>query len=593
MERSSPIPDSQRVLAAIVLTDAVSFSARMSIDEEGTLRLIQRDLQLMGDLCEQYNGQVLKSTGDGLLLSFSSAVQAVSCGQEIQAQLADLSKDCSPGDYLQHRIGIHLGDVLFSHSDVLGNGVNIAARLQTQSVPGGICMSQTVYDVVKARLDLNAVFLGPLRLKNIHEPVPAYQIPPVGEATVATVPQEPLTQWGVSNPLDIAVTQLQQDANHWRIKKLIFSVCQNVWENDPAVLARFDLTELIRTLLQRYPHLDSLQTAFNGVIARLNRQGEYLAVASRILALMQPVYKQQAQAKKDEETAVTAGESNYQKVAMRLESSIQAVRIKKLLYTITTDTWENDVAALDQHPLDLLVATVHQMAPTVKNLQYHLERIIKRLNRQERYTRIADTIIEAFQPLYGIDEGTILSVAPNHRAASEMTAMTTESNAGSPTETREDTDYDPSMGDTLTTNTRLAAEERSPQDGTIAYTEPRSLPVALDPLQPRKRDRANLFALRLEIMRYTPPLRAKILLLSTIRSPFTFSHQDWITLKEKTLDDLIQDIFRYCPNFSDLESKLTIISHCLDNAHENTQAAGAILQAMKPYYAPTGPSAAP
>ncbi|MEB3268146.1 MAG: adenylate/guanylate cyclase domain-containing protein [Leptolyngbya sp.] len=582
MENRSATPDNHRALAAIVLTDAVGFSARMSIDEGGTLRLIQRDLKMMESLCEQYQGQVLKSTGDGLLMAFSSAVQAVSCSQAIQVQLAELAEGCDPGDYLQHRIGIHLGDVLFSHSDVLGNGVNIAARLQTQSVPNGICMSQTVYDVVKARLDLKAVFLGPLRLKNIHEPVPAYQIPPLGEETIATTPQEPLTQWGTADPLTTAITQLEQDPNHWRIKKLIFGTSQNVWENDPTVLSRFDLRELLQTLTQRYGGLDALQTAFNGIIARLNRQGEYLAVASRILAVVQPIYDQQSQARGAEETAITAGESGYQRVAQQLNASPQAARLKKLLHAITTDTWESNVAVLDQHGLDFLVATAHQMAPTLKELRYHLERIIRRLNHQDRYTRIAQILVDAFQPLYRTDEeGTYLAMDEEGTTLRDATAL-----AAAETE--------PSQGDTLVTATRITSGESPLADGTIAYPEPRSTPAS-SPASALNQgcDRTNLFALRLEIMRYTSPLRAKILLLSTIRSPFTFSHQDWLTLKEKTLDDLIQDIFHYCPTFHDLESKLTIISHCLDNAHENTQAAGAILQAMKPYYDATSSLSAP
>ncbi|MEL7313782.1 MAG: hypothetical protein AAFN08_02385, partial [Cyanobacteria bacterium J06559_3] len=92
MNLSTAQSTTQRALAAIVLTDAVSFSARMSVDEEGTLNLIQRDLQLMADLCDRYGGQVLKSTGDGLLMSFSSAAQAVSCSQEIQKELTNRSE---------------------------------------------------------------------------------------------------------------------------------------------------------------------------------------------------------------------------------------------------------------------------------------------------------------------------------------------------------------------------------------------------------------------------------------------------------------------------------------------------------------------
>lgn len=166
----------QRVLAAIVFTDGVSFSARMAVDEENTLRILQRDLELMARLCQEREGQVLKTTGDGLMMYFTSAVQAVECAVEIQQAIAQAASDLPPQDVMAHRIGIHLGDVFFSETDVMGSGVNIAARLQTKADPGGICISQTVYDVVKNQLDLKTTYLGPQELKNIRDPIPVYQI---------------------------------------------------------------------------------------------------------------------------------------------------------------------------------------------------------------------------------------------------------------------------------------------------------------------------------------------------------------------------------------------------------------------------------
>ncbi|MBD2461426.1 protein kinase [Oscillatoria sp. FACHB-1407] len=168
----------QRTLAAIVFTDGVNFSARMSTAEEHTLDLMNRDISIMRRLCVQFSGQVLKSTGDGLMMYFSSAVQAVSCALEIQKTIADSGSRLSPSDVLMHRIGIHLGDVFFRQEDAMGNGVNIAARLQTCASPGGICISQTVFDVVSSQLSLNAEYLGELELKNIQHPIPAYNITP-------------------------------------------------------------------------------------------------------------------------------------------------------------------------------------------------------------------------------------------------------------------------------------------------------------------------------------------------------------------------------------------------------------------------------
>jgi class 3 adenylate cyclase len=167
---------SQRTLAAIVFTDVVSFSARMHTDEVGTLKLLQRDFAEMRRLCAEHEGEVLKTTGDGLLLTFTSAVQAVACALAMQRQFAAEAKDPAAGAVLQHRIGIHLGDVLVQDKDVMGDGVNIASRIQSEAEPGGICISQTVYDVVKNKLQMQVVSLGPRDLKNIAQAMPVYRL---------------------------------------------------------------------------------------------------------------------------------------------------------------------------------------------------------------------------------------------------------------------------------------------------------------------------------------------------------------------------------------------------------------------------------
>jgi len=173
---SSGRPANQRTLAAIVFTDVVNFSARMQSDELGTLKLLQRDFEEMRRICAEHQGAVLKTTGDGLLLTFTSAVQAVACALVMQRQFAAEAKTLGAGQALQHRIGIHLGDVLVHDQDVMGDGVNIASRLQAEAEPGGICISQTVYDVVKNKLEMNVVSLGARELKNISHAMPVYQL---------------------------------------------------------------------------------------------------------------------------------------------------------------------------------------------------------------------------------------------------------------------------------------------------------------------------------------------------------------------------------------------------------------------------------
>jgi class 3 adenylate cyclase len=192
MEYNPPAPPGpgQRSLAAIVFTDVVSFSARMQADEETTLRLLQRDFGEMREACMQHHGAVLKSTGDGLLLYFSSAVQAVACALAMQRAFALQAKNRDAKENLVHRIGIHLGDVFVNDKDVMGDGVNIAARLQAEAEPGGICISQTVYDVVRNKLALQVTRLGPRELKNISQAIPIYKLLLEAQA-MGTVVEEP------------------------------------------------------------------------------------------------------------------------------------------------------------------------------------------------------------------------------------------------------------------------------------------------------------------------------------------------------------------------------------------------------------------
>ncbi|MDQ5977577.1 MAG: Adenylate/guanylate cyclase protein [Verrucomicrobiota bacterium] len=170
-----PIPG-QRTLAAIVFTDVVGFSAHMQKDEETTLRLLKQDFDTMRELCTQHEGAVLKSTGDGLLMYYASAVQAVASALAIQRTFAEQAKSRPADKNLMHRVGIHLGDVFVDKEDVMGDGVNIAARLQAEAEPGGICISQTVYHVVRNKLALQVTRLGPRELKNISQSIPIYKL---------------------------------------------------------------------------------------------------------------------------------------------------------------------------------------------------------------------------------------------------------------------------------------------------------------------------------------------------------------------------------------------------------------------------------
>lgn len=166
----------QRMLAAVMFTDVVEFSRLVGEDEVRSLRLVQRDLRAIHEICGRFSGKVIKLTGDGCLAFFTSGVHAVECAQQIQRQFLEQAQYLPAKEVLRHRIGIHLGDVFVNNTDVLGDGVNIAARLQGEAPPGGICISQALYEVVRTRLSLHTQEVGPRRLKNIAEDVMIYQV---------------------------------------------------------------------------------------------------------------------------------------------------------------------------------------------------------------------------------------------------------------------------------------------------------------------------------------------------------------------------------------------------------------------------------
>ena len=198
METTPPFPivSSQRQLSVIMFTDAVSYSARMNVHEVATLHRLERDTEAMRRVIGSHAGTVLKSTGDGLLIQFVSAVQAVACAQEIQRHFASLTDPAFAQSALRYRIGVHLGDVFVGNGDVMGDGVNIAARLVGQAPPGGIVISHMVYDVLKNKLPLHVQRMGPQQLKNIGESLVLYRVlldepqaaVPVTPASVPAVP---------------------------------------------------------------------------------------------------------------------------------------------------------------------------------------------------------------------------------------------------------------------------------------------------------------------------------------------------------------------------------------------------------------------
>jgi adenylate cyclase len=168
----------KRKLAAILAADVVGFSRLTGSDEEGTLaRLRTLWSDLIAPTISVHNGRVVKRTGDGSIIEFRSVVDAVRCAVEVQNGMVERNAGLPPERRIDFRVGIHLGDVVEeSDGDLMGDGVNIAARLEGIAKPGAICLSEDAYRQVKSRLDLAVRDLGPTQLKNIAEPIRTYLV---------------------------------------------------------------------------------------------------------------------------------------------------------------------------------------------------------------------------------------------------------------------------------------------------------------------------------------------------------------------------------------------------------------------------------
>jgi adenylate cyclase len=166
----------ERTLATILSADVAEYSRLMAEDEEQTLRTFRGHRQVFDSLVAMHRGRIFNTAGDAVLAEFPSAVDAVRCATEIQSALRTRNDQLPPNRQVRFRIGINLGDVMVQEGDLLGDGVNVAARLQSAAEPGGVCISGTVYDQIRNKLSLSFVSLGERTFKNIPQPVRTFSI---------------------------------------------------------------------------------------------------------------------------------------------------------------------------------------------------------------------------------------------------------------------------------------------------------------------------------------------------------------------------------------------------------------------------------
>jgi TolB-like protein/class 3 adenylate cyclase len=194
----------ERRLAAILAVDVAGYSRLMGADEEGTLAALRAVRRELGDpKIAEHRGRIVKTTGDGLLVEFASVVDAMRCAVELQREMLARNAGTPEERRIEFRMGINLGDIIVEDDDIFGDGVNVAARLETLAEPGGICVNRVVRDQVRDKLDVAFEDLGEQQVKNIARPVRAFRV--VAEAKPVPEPSAPPPALALPDKPSIAV----------------------------------------------------------------------------------------------------------------------------------------------------------------------------------------------------------------------------------------------------------------------------------------------------------------------------------------------------------------------------------------------------
>jgi len=176
MVENAQIGDQQRRLTTILAADVVNYSGLMARDEKATLSRLKQYRRVFEDMFGRHGGRLFNTAGDSILAEFGSAVEAVRCAIAIQDELRLLNSASDAEGQMQFRIGVNIGDVLVEDGNLYGDGVNVAARLESLAEPGGICTAASVVELVKSKVSFAFEDLGPQTVKNIPEPIRAYKM---------------------------------------------------------------------------------------------------------------------------------------------------------------------------------------------------------------------------------------------------------------------------------------------------------------------------------------------------------------------------------------------------------------------------------
>ncbi len=574
-----------RSLTAILFTRATNLALASPAEQATVMSVLQRDFKLMRQLCRQYRGQVLKSIGESLLMTFSSGTNAVTCALKIQEQLVKISHENPHQFALQHSIGMHLGEVFITESDVMGNEVNIAMQLQAEVPSGGLCISQPLYEVVKLSANLLIKPLGERPLKGTSTSLELYQVFPeslTSSGTVEVIPeilldldwQEPFQIHSPDTTLQLRERVAQSLERHpaaSRMKRLLLFACRNTWESHPQVIQNISFAQILGELQERILIFGSLQATLQLLVSRLNKKDEYLESLQVILQTVKPLYD----SFHPELTTL------YNQIAQRLEHHPSNERIRKLLIWAIREHWERDLEVLRATQLVELFPELTLRAPNPAQLQTLLHRATQSLNKPAEYQAIADLICQALTPLYDQLQGIDTAGFPAN-AIPKSTAKATTQQLG-----------DLRSQPHLSVPPVFPLEPQSKNPPTFVVTPfdppapmPAPMPASLNTQigsrsLPEQLSSEQMFTLRYSLMQRANPLRLKALLYSTLNEPISFNDRSWFVLQKYSIDSLLSQLIRQYDTLEELSHALQRVVMAQSPGEEYLQIMETLLRALE------------
>jgi len=361
----------------------------------------------------------------------------------------------------------------------------------------------------------------------------------------------------ISQPLIQAV---EQQYHSMMMKKLLFATCRNYWENDRSTLSSTRMGELIAELRQSQPTISAVRDQLNRVVDGLNKPEKYYPVAQQLLGKISQIYGETLEdplatslSSKLQQTSMNSSliqSSQIAEITQNLEQDKNANRIHKMLFALTKHRWENNSETLSNYPLAQLIQEIYQNYPDLERVGINLFKIVKGLNKQGTYSKVAANIITQLAKLYGSEV--------------ELDKFKSLVNISKKT----------------TTHTKSTESKTSSQSK--VKTETRKHNFDYNPYQVRQR-----------IMQYTNPLRVKMLLYYSLNSsPLTTQQEaDGLLLKTYELDQMLMGVVQEFKTVQPLQDHLETTALALSSAKnkmfkvdENMQVAKAIVMALKPLY---------